>query len=418
MKISPLNFTSNSVINIKKDNVSYKNNLTITQGLKNDVFVKSNEVSFKSSDIKDDIGVVLTAGTVFLVPLLIGLAIAKHQQPEDIFTCDGQYLGSADKLYVNKQEAEKLGVDLNPERFKGPNCFADPVNGIYKNEEKGIDIDLKAGKYIDIEKGIFVQPESQTSVIFTGGDAVPVILPSPTPSFSGASVINGPGVSSGPMRVVSSSEEYVKTHDGKGPEEFDNAPWTYDNIEDIKTYADVNIIAEALFEHMGRSIHNGYYHSDRRSIGEKFFDALSFKSPQDDYIHDYWGRDIVKVNDASGNPHYVALSEDLSQRVHDEHISYETVQSFVSHCAEHPIKTYISENYLNDLNNMHSLNPSMENFLDNLRDMHNDDSNIQHHQTSHDADSDYNAPASHDVSNYSDNTDNADNDYASNLGDF
>ncbi len=415
MKISPLNFVSNSVINVKKDNVSYKNNLAITQDFKNDVFVKSNEVSFKSSEVKQDVGIALTAGTIFLAPLLIGLALATHQHPEDIFTYDGQYLGSVDKLYVNKQEAEKLGIDLNPERFKGPNCFADPINGIYKNEEKGIDIDLKAGKYIDMDKGIFVQPESQTSVIFTGGDAVPVILPSPTPSFSGASVINGPGVSSGPMRVKSSREEYVKTHDGKGPEEFDNAPWTYDKIEDIKTYADVNIITQALFEQMGVPIHNGYYHSDRRSIGEKFFDVLSFKCPKDDYIHDYWGRDIVTVNDALGKPHYVALSEDLAQRVHDEHISYETVQSFVSHCAEHPIQTYISENYLNELNNMHSLNPSMENFLDNLRDKHNDDSNIQHHQTSHDLDSSYNEVSSHDMSNYSDNTDNYD---FSNSGDF
>ena len=416
MKISPLNFVSNSIINVKKDNVSFKNNLAVTQGFKNDVFVKSNEVSFKSSEVKKDVGVALTVGTAFLAPLLIGLSLAKHQQPEDIFTYDGQYLGSVDKVYVNKQEAEKLGIDLNPERFKGPNCFADPINGIYKNEEKGIDIDLKAGKYIDIEKGIFVQPESQTSVIFTGGDAVPVLLPSPNPSFSGASVINGPGVSSGPMRVKSSREEYVKTHDGKGPEESDNAPWTYDKIEDIKTYADVNLIEEALFEHMGMSIHNGYYPSDRRSIGEKFFDALSFKCPQDDYIHDYWGRDIVRVNDALGNPHYVALNEDLSQRVHDEHISYETVQAFVSHCAEHPIKTYISENYLNYLNNMHSLNPSMENFLDHLRNMH-EDSGIQHHQTSHDADSDHNEVISHDVSNYSDNTNDTDNDYFFNSGD-
>lgn len=415
MKISPLNFVSNSVINVKKDNVSFKNNLAVTQGLKNDVFVKSNEISFKSSEVKKDVGVALTVGTAFLAPLLIGLSLAKHQQPEDIFTYDGQYLGSVDKVYVNKQEAEKLGIDLNPERFKGPNCFADPINGIYKNEEKGIDIDLKAGKYIDIEKGIFVQPESQTSVIFTGGDAVPVLLPLPNPSFSGASVINGPGVSSGPMRVKSSREEYVKTHDGKGPEESDNAPWTYYKIEDIKTYADVDIMTQALFEHIGMSIHNGYYPSDRRSIGEKFFDALSFKCPQDDYIHDYWGRDIVRVNDALGNPHYVALNEDLSQRVHDEHISYETVQAFVSHCAEHPIKTYISENYLNDLNNMHSLNPSMEDFLDNLRDMHNDDSNIQHNQASHDIDSSYNEVASRDVSHYSDNTD---NDYFFNSGDI
>ena len=147
MKISPLNFVSNSVINVKKDNVSYKNNLAITQDFKNDVFVKSNEVSFKSSEVKQDVGIALTAGTIFLAPLLIGLALATHQHPEDIFTYDGQYLGSVDKLYVNKQEAEKLGIDLNPERFKGPNCFADPINGIYKNEEKGIDIDLKAGKY-------------------------------------------------------------------------------------------------------------------------------------------------------------------------------------------------------------------------------------------------------------------------------
>ena len=85
MKISPLNFVSNSVINVKKDNVSYKNNLAVTQGLKNDVFVKSNQLSFKRMqndntdkiDINDTIIGSSDAGAAFLIPLIIATAIAK-----------------------------------------------------------------------------------------------------------------------------------------------------------------------------------------------------------------------------------------------------------------------------------------------------------------------------------------------------
>ena len=356
MKISLLNFTSNSVINIKKDNVSYKNNLAVTQGLKNDVFVKSNEVSFKSSDIKQDIGVAITAGTVFLAPLLIGLSLAKHQQPEDIFTYDGQYLGSVDKLYVNKQEAEKLGVDLNPERFKGPNCFADPINGIYQNEEKGIDIDLRAGKYIDIEKGIFVQPESQTSVIFTGGDAVPVIIP----SFNGESVSNGSGV------------PVYDSNDPLDPEDNSNTPFEYDSQEKENKY---NERFQRLFIWSERDKDIAHHRTQKpqQSFYKRAKDFFKEQQSQDFFpidLYDIWGREIITLQDKTGQTHYVALTDELNDLMYKQHVSYETAQAFLASAAEYPIKNYIKENYGSYLNTLHVENSGMENFLEDIQ--HND----------------------------------------------
>lgn len=345
--------------------------------LQNDVFVKSDKISFKSSYSNEKLTIkdILVGGGIiggaFLTPLLIGISIAKHQHPEDIFTYDGQYICSVDKLYVNEQKAKELGVDLSPERFKGANCFADPINGIYKNEDKGVDIDLKAGKYIDAENGIFVEPESKTSVIFTGGDAIPIILLDKNPSFSGSSNIYGGGT--GIIYGKGDRDKFIDIANGKAPEDFEkDVPWTFDSPNEVTLKNGLDSeVRTAMLATLGLP-NAGFNPSDRRDFSEKIHDAIFGNNDISPYMHDYWGRDIVRVDDSMGKPHYVALSEELAQRVQDEHISYETVQKFMAHAAEHPIQNWAKENHWDNLN---LLNPSVSEFLDNINEHHLSDKN-------------------------------------------
>ncbi len=364
MKISPLNFVSNSVINVKKDNVSYKNNLAVTQGLKNDVFAKSNQLSFKRMqnentdkiDIKDTIIGSSDAGSAFLIPLIIATAIAKKQNPDEIFLSDGTYSGRASEMYVDINKASELGFELSPERFKGPYCFADPINGIYQNEEKGIDIDLRAGKYIDIEKGIFVQPESQTSVIFTGGDAVPVIIP----SFNGESVSNGSGVS------------VYDSNNPLDPEDNSNTPFEYDSYEKENKYNE-RFQRPFIWSERDKDIAHHRTQKPQQSFYKRAKVFFKEQQSQDFFpidLYDIWGREIITLQDKTGQTHYVALTDELNDLMYKQHVSYETAQAFLASAAEYPIKNYIKENYANYLNSLNFENPSMENFLEDIQ--HND----------------------------------------------
>ena len=109
------------------------------------------------------------------------------------------------------------------------------------------------------------------------------------------------------------------------------------------------------------------------------------------------GREIITLQDKTGQTHYVALTDELSDLMHKQHISYETAQAFLSYSAEHPIQNYIKENYADYLNNLHFENPSMENFLCDIK--HNDaqySEGLQHahtdttsNNTDHDLNEDY-----------------------------
>ena len=358
--------------NISIQNKKYGNPILYTTGklnsLNNDIFVRSNSVSFKGAqnkdnnkiDIKDTIIGASAVGAMFMIPLVTSIAIAKNQNPDDIFLSDGTYLGNADELFVDTQKASELGVDLNPERFKAPYCFCDEMNGIFRDFKNGVDINLKEGKYVDLNNGIYVNPEDNTSVICTNGETVPLVLP----AF-------GSGYPTRPEDDrwhdyrpprIESREEYIKEH-GTPPESSDT-PYVFSSEKDFSYYNFSNI--------------ERFTPIDRRNLFEKTKDF--FNGDNDTQIkHDFWGREIITLQDKMGQKHYVALTDDLSQRMYDEHISYETVQAFLTHAAEHPIQNYIKENYADFIHNMHFENPSMESFLENIKNNDSDYSDVSSH---------------------------------------
>ena len=228
MKVLFTTLLQNQAVNNVKNSTPLKNyssNAISLPKLDNDVFVKSaNNVSFKSSidnkqdktNIKDTMIGTGVVGAAFLMPLILTTAIAKNQNPDELFTQDGLYIGDATELFVDKNKVSELGFEIDPNRFKGSNCFCDEINGVFKDFNKGIDINLSEGKYIDLNKGIYVNPDDKTSVIFTKGEAIPIILP----SFSGAYTQNHSVQIDYP---VGSREEFIKEH-GIVPEPSDE-PW-------------------------------------------------------------------------------------------------------------------------------------------------------------------------------------------------
>ena len=89
-------FSTISIQNKKLDNPILYTSSKLNN-LDKDVFVKSNNVSFKGIqnkdtnkvDIKDTIIGASAAGALFLIPLITGAVIGKHQIPDVIFLSDG-----------------------------------------------------------------------------------------------------------------------------------------------------------------------------------------------------------------------------------------------------------------------------------------------------------------------------------------
>lgn len=299
--------------------------------LSGDVFIKSKEVSFKAKELseKKRVGLsdtIIGAGTVgaaFLIPLIFSTAIAKNQNPDEIFLSDGSYMGHSDKLLIDENKAKELGFDLDPNKFKGPNCVCDEINGIYKDFSKGIDINLQEGKYVDIENGVFVKPDENASVVFTNGDVLPVIVP----NF------------------------------GSGyPTRPEDPRWRSDEIKEENGSGEAKDILEKTKE---------------------FFNDEKYSS----VTHDFWGREFVTLEDSLGNSHKVPLTNDLDDKMDDGLISYEKALSVLSDDAEEPISGYFKENFLTDTNYTHFSNPSVEDFIQKINTSGID--NIQENESIH-----------------------------------
>ena len=303
-----INFTLNGLYNNTINrNFSKKADtyaLNYTSSPVTDTFEKNTNVSFKAGISKRDmLNNVLAGGGIAAlaaIPVVSAIAFTKHQNPEEIFLSDGTYLGHVNDFKADDEAAHNAGIDLSNDRF----TFKDPINGVFKNPEKGIDINFTQGKYIDPENGIFMDKSTGMSAVYNDGHFDPVAIP------------------------------------------------------------DVNF--------------TGYYDPSapvfipKQYPFEKVMDWFNDESPNKG---DYWGREVIKVKDHAGNPHDVPLSDELSDIIHDRHMSYEDVQKFITYQAENPIEGYIRENapqYLSDYNLINK--PHMDDFLAEASSHHNDTS--------------------------------------------
>lgn len=324
MRIWTLNLVNKSsmtpnAINKNQDFKTY-NSLMTSTNLQNDVFIKSKKVSFKASEnskINDKLTVVATGTAAFLVPLAFSIAMAKSQNPDDIFTQDGYYLGQADNLFMKSEKAKNLGIDLDPKRFEKPDCFCDDLNGNYKDFSKGIDINLKEGKYIDPENGIYVNPEKQISVIYMNGEIKPITVP-----HFGSGYPTGVGDPRwGDHSIATIYPEDLKEE--KTQEE--DSPMSF--VERVKNF----------------------FNSDNKDVTE-----------------DVMGREIYSLRDEFGRIHKVALSDKLEDKFYQKHMSYEDANEDLAKEAIEPIKEHIINNCTADISNWAIKDSSIENFIENV----------------------------------------------------
>ncbi len=323
-----------------------------------DTFEKSSNISFKASEstksMLKDLAAAGGAVALVAVPTVAAIAVTRNEHPEDIFLPDGTYFGNVRDFKVNDEAAKNAGIDFSKDRF----TFRDPVNGVFKNPEKGIDINFTQGKYIDPENGIFLDKSTGMSAVYNNGHFDPVAIPNV--SFEGYYDPSAPVFIPKHYPQTLPREEFINEY-GMPPEEY------YNNIRPS-------------------SPEIGFTPIDRRSVLEKIQDWFNDKSPDKT---DYWGREVVSIKDRAGNIHEVPLSDKLSDIIHDRKMSYEDVQNFITYQAEHPVAGYISEHtpqYMSDYNL--AGRPHMDDFIANADSHYNNtSSDLSSHSDSYETNS-------------------------------
>ena len=370
MQIQFLNLMPNfSVNNHSKSNVQQKNNFILSTPLKNDTFVKINNISFKAKETNNDENNLLSnlaAIGVVAAPLLLSIAaatkLAKHQSTEDIFLPDGTYFMNTNEFKLDSKsiiadgddgifKVKGTGIDIDPKKYDYD--VVDVENGIYRNNDGSVDIDLFNNKYIDKENGIFIDPDNKISAIEVNGHLETISIPtfgSGAPIWNPGGGIGGSGYP--PHReypwYAQNRSEFIKTHDGKTPEEFFG-----DNAEQSD-------IASSL----------GYGKikpDDYRSTFQKLKDFFTNNSQDSGYdktkIYDIFGNQIVKVEDNAGNIHTLSLNDEMTKLFHDKHIDEDTIVKITKFMNDNKLENYITHNFSDYQNLIKPEYTNMEDFL-------------------------------------------------------
>ena len=366
MQVQFLNSISNlNVSNINKNySTPLKNNSNsmMLNNLSNDTFVKSNDVSFKGIDkekvskVKQNIVEALPAVAFVGAPVLFSLgmtvALARAQNPEQIFLSDGTYFADAselrgpnDNIVVdvanNTFKMKNAGIDINPDRFD----YIDEENGIYENAEKGIYINLSKDdfKYIDPENGILIDKEAGLcSAVNSDGELEDIVVPDPI-SFGAHEHAGKYWDQGGIDQVHEKSREY---------------PWWAKNREQFKDAH--GMTPEEYFGEKAteQDLHMGVGYgkirpNDNRTTLQKLKDYFSDKDNGDpstvgfDHTkaYDIFGRRVVDVQDKAGAIHRLSLTDEVDSLLRTEKIDDDTFVKLMQFANEHKLENYVTVNY-------------------------------------------------------------------------
>ena len=304
--------------------------------LDQDVFVKSvNKVSFKGTSENDDnltiSDALITAGVVG-APLLLTIAsanyMAKHQNPKELFTQDGYYIGNADDSVTetNKILIDKTTGEIN---FKGTDLHIDPVNydyvdpenGIYRNYDGSADINLSENKFIDKNLGIIVDPENQISAFRNANGLYEY---HDLPNFGSGYPTNPNAESMPPANWTSVDEqtrqEFIEKY-GQTPEEF------FHNDPDL------------MHTHAGSWLIN---HNDYRNTMQKIQDFFTGKN---DIAYDAWGRRLFEYKNPDGSTTTYAMNEDTMKFAQEHNLTDEQISKIVEFADQVRLQEYFTENH-------------------------------------------------------------------------
>lgn len=337
---------------------------------------KPDSVSFTSSQksqYKQNIIDKLLAIGFVGAPLIISVAayklMDKTQDPNQIFLPDGTFFMNTKDMTISSDnitadadlgllKIKNAGIDLDPDRFD----FTCPEQGVYKNFDGSVDIDLLNNKYIDKQNGIFIDPEHKISAILSqDGTFHNIVLPDDASAvhFDGASVSDNVFHKQNLTR-----SEYI--------EKFGHAP------EDDPLYEELDALAA------GSRITDP---DDNRSYTQKIIDFFNPLTPDARYNnlydkskqYDIFGREILTVHDISGTTR-VAVDENFVNTFSKSQFSDEEFGKLAQYYNEVNLKNYIIdyepdfskfvetphlEEFLSDTDNQIDLGPDFDNDDDN-----------------------------------------------------
>lgn len=330
MQVQLLNLMPNFTLNNKHSMPLKSNNVIIRNNLTNDVFVKNN-IAFKGAS-DDKIGIAEAMATIGVVgaPLLLSIAgatyLAKHQQPKELFTYDGMYIGNVDDFKV---ETDKVMADADDGIFKvkgtGINIdaskydIADTERGIYRNWDGSVDIDLLHNKYIDKVNGIFVDPDAKISAVKVGNELVNINLP----AF-------GSGYPTCPWDPRWNDSYLIGSSDQYRHEDINLTRSEYKSLFGYEPENDPHGIQA-----------KGDILPDR-SLSEKLNDFFSGKS---DEKYDIFGRRFFEFKDTEGHLQKIALDDESYAIVKELKIDGDAIPALAKLIDNLKLEQYISHNY-------------------------------------------------------------------------
>ena len=345
MKIQFFTYSNGNFLNGQNHINNLNKNVTLPQSLNNnkvDSFTKSTkEVSFhgvekknKTKDVLSDLAAIGIIGAPFVLSIGAGCYVMNKMNPKDIFLPDGTYFMSTEQMKTPVITAdtdegilkiEGTPIDIDASKYD----IADIEHGIFKNFDGSVDIDLANNKYIDMHKGVIIDPEHNLSFIKdASGEIHNLVLPDlNSPNFEGASIgtVN-------PVHLRQTREEYINQHHSKPEDDLSNI------------YSDNNRIPNSASDRVVEP-------DDNRNLAQKimdFFNPLSPDSRVNNLFdrsknYDVFGREILTISKPDGSISKVAIDEDLKAVLDKYHLKEESLGEIADFFDKIKLKEYLLE---------------------------------------------------------------------------
>ena len=336
--IGNINKQQNSTNNINKSFALQPN----FNDNKPDFFMKSVDgISFSGvekknnkKDILSDLEAIGIVGAPFVLSIGAGTYVMNRMNPKDIFLPDGTYFMSTDQLKtdaitVDSDEGilkiEGTPIDIDASKYD----ISDFEHGIFKNFDGSVDIDLANNKYIDMEKGVVIDPDHNLSFVqdetgILNNLALPDLN---SPNFKGASM-----GTANPIQWKQTRQEYIQDNNSRPEDDFSNI---YSGEKRIPHSAIDRVVDP----------------DDNRKLAQKIMDFFNPLSPDSRFSHlydkyksyDMFGREILTISKPDGSVSKVAIDEDLKGILDKYHLKEDSLGEIADFFDKIKLKEYLLE---------------------------------------------------------------------------
>ena len=306
-----------------------------------DFFVKSlNNISFagveknNKKDVISDLEAIGIIGAPFVLSIGAGTYAMNRMNPKDIFLPSGTYFMSTDQMKTDKILAdadeeilkiEGTPIDIDASKYD----ISDFEHGIFKNFDGSVDIDLANNKYIDIDKGVIIDPDHNLSFIQDEtGILHNLVLPDlNSPNFNGASI-----GTTNPIPVKQTRQEYIQDNNSRPEDDFSNI---YPGEKRIPHSAMDRVVDP----------------DDNRKLAQKIMDFFNPFAPDSRFNHlydksksyDMFGREILTINKPDGSISKVAIDENLKGILDKYHLKEDSLGEIADFFDKIKLKEYLLE---------------------------------------------------------------------------